>query len=181
MKRLASKYLLGVLLTVALSLAGVAELQAQCNWDFFTAAAVHELPMSDQINSHHVTDIRNVDCVHSFRIALRATVLHDNALVHVGNYVGGPAVLGQFLIKNFSFPCSLYSWRSTTRGGTRFLGINIWYSSATSNILFPGCNCPDSPPGGGSPTEIAVLGGGTRLAGAASLGVPPLQIGRAHV
>lgn len=130
---------------------------AQCNWQATAAAGV--TAHNGGVVSDHYGQLTRVDCVNSRSLILRAKTFHDSLQVWSHDEGGGSATLGNFITYSLGFPsCSGY-WTSSTRFGTTFLGIKLWYASDTSGLAQ--AYCYDGGGGGGGGGGPGVCSAGT--------------------
>lgn len=132
-------------LCVLLLLIIPAEGSAACNWQATAAAEVSG--GNGTIWSSHFGQLTNVDCVNSRNVVLRANTLVNGGLHSSHDEGGGAAILGAWVRYEIGFWSCSGTWSSTTRFGTRYLGVNFWLESDTSGLTQ--AYCWDDDPGGG--------------------------------
>lgn len=99
------------------------------------------------VSSSHFGRLTNVNCSNSRKIILRANTLVNGGLLWEWDEIGGDAILGAHVEYEIGFMTCSGTWSSTSRFGTRYLGVNFWLNSDISNLLVATCGGLDEDPG----------------------------------
>lgn len=116
-----------------------------CNWEVEALAGIGN-GGEGIVKSSHFGKITRVDCINSRKTALQHRTLKNSSEVS-GDYIIGPsATLGAHIgPEDFDFGSCSGQWSSTTKFGTSYLGVRVWYGQDVSGIYYANCDNSDPP------------------------------------